>query len=291
MEEKVINLYLSGYGSTTIIKMLPISKRKVLKILNDNGLIKKNNYNGYIFKDGKWWYYYICDECNSKIECYANEKYLLHRNMKKKNICKECSLEKQKGEGNPFYGKKHTKETKRVISENRVGKATGEDNAMSNVEHRKKVGEKLKELWLSGEMETVRKKMSNFMKKRIANGEIEGFNRSKAEDEIIKKLKEKGINCIDSFNIEGKIFDVYVPKYNLLIEYNGDYWHCNPKKYNNDYFNKKKNKIAEDIWEYDKKKIDLAKKNDYNCITIWESDYKKNPKMIENIIKKYEKNN
>ena len=79
MEEKVINLYLSGYGSTTIIKMLPISKRKVLKILNDNGLIKKNNYNGYIFKDGKWWYYYICDECNSKIECYANEKYLLHR--------------------------------------------------------------------------------------------------------------------------------------------------------------------------------------------------------------------
>jgi hypothetical protein len=35
-----------------------------------------------------------------------------------------------------------------------------------------------------------------------------------------------------NYIIESKIFDVYLPQYNLLIEYNGDYWHCNPKKYN-----------------------------------------------------------
>jgi len=48
---------------------------------------------------------------------------------------------------------------------------------------------------------------------------------------------------------------------------------------------------AEEIWNYDKKKIDLIKSNGYNLEVIWETEYNKNPKLINKIIKKYVKKN
>lgn len=93
---------------------------------------------------------------------------------------------------------------------------------------------------------------------------------------------------LEDKKIGTKIYDIFIPKYNLIIEYNGDYWHCNPNKYCSNYFNKKKNKIAKEIWEYDKNKIDLAKTNNYTCEIIWETDYKQNKNIIKNIITKYE---
>lgn len=75
-----------------------------------------------------------------------------------------------------------------------------------------------------------------------------------------------------------------------MIEYNGDYWHCNPKKYSANYFNHKKNKFAKEIWEYDKNKIDLAVKHNYHCDIIWETDYKKNKDILYKTIKKYDNN-
>ncbi len=39
------------------------------------------------------------------------------------------------GQGNPFYGKKHTEESKRKISENRKGKLTGKEHPMYGKKH------------------------------------------------------------------------------------------------------------------------------------------------------------
>jgi hypothetical protein len=41
--------------------------------------------------------------------------------------------------------------------------------------------------------------------------------------------------------------DIYFPKLNKAIEYNGDYWHCNPNKYEADYFHKKSKLTAKEI--------------------------------------------
>lgn len=291
MENKVIELYKNGYGSTTIIKMLPISKKEVLKILNDNNLIKKrnNDYSDYTFKNGKWYHYYICNECENKIECYAQEKYLLHRNIKNKKTCKKCSLEKQKGEGNPFYGKKHSNETIKKIREKTIG--IKRSDHMQRSEYKKMISDMKKELWSSGKMEETRQKLSNMMIEKHRKGELKSFNISKAEKEIVEKLKIEGVECIHSYRVDSKIFDIYIPNLNLLVEYNGDYWHCNPEKYSENYFNHKKNMYAKEIWEYDKNKLHLAEKNNYNCVVIWEKDYKKNPEIINEIIKKYEKQN
>lgn len=62
---------------------------------------------------------------------------------------------------------------------------------------------------------------------------------------------------------------------NKIIEFNGDYWHCNPNLYCEDYFNKSKQKTAHEIWEYDKIKINCAKSFGYDVLVIWESEYNK----------------
>lgn len=291
MKNEIINLYLNGYGSPTISKNLGIPKKKVLKILNENNLIKKNineEYKDYTLKDGKWYHHYICDTCEKKIECYAQKKFLLRRNLKNKKTCKPCSLNKQKGESNPFYGKKHSLESIKKIQLKTIG--VKRSNHTDDPEYKKKVSETKKKLWRSGKMEKTRKKLSNLMKERHRKGELKSFNISKAEKEIVNNLKKNGIECVHSFRVDSKIFDIYIPSLNLLIEYNGDYWHCNPAKYEPHYYNHKKNKTAMEIWEYDKHKLYLAKKEGYNCEVIWETDYKKNNSIIFEIIKNYEQN-
>lgn len=68
---------------------------------------------------------------------------------------------------------------------------------------------------------------------------------------------------------------------NKIIEFNGDYWHCNPKFFKHDDINPTKKMTAESIWMYDAKKIKCAKDNGYEVIVIWEDD-----KEHEDVIKK-----
>jgi len=116
LEEKIVSLYLSGVGSTTIAKELSINKRKILTLLKNrnltrNRLLSNEFYSNFWEKDGKWWGYWVCEACGQKILFSVNEKSLLNRNLKRKKICKDCSLIKQNGDGNPFFGKKHSEES------------------------------------------------------------------------------------------------------------------------------------------------------------------------------------
>lgn len=293
-ENKIINLYLSGVGSTTIIKLIPnITKRNILKLLKEKNIIRNRLLGDEFYKDywfdGEYWCgLWVCQSCNNEINFSVKEKSLLNRNLKRKKICKKCSLENQIGENNPFFNKEHSIESITKISKSKTGITTSDH--MSKPEYRKMFSDMAKERWANGSMEETRIKLSNLMKERISSGLLKSYNRSKAEDELILTLETKNILVEPNYLLEGKIFDLYIPKFNLLIEYNGDYWHCNPQKYESDYLNTKKNKTAKEIWEYDAKKLYLAKKNHYNCEVIWETDYKKNKNIILNILKKYETN-
>ena len=81
---------------------------------------------------------------------------------------------------------------------------------------------------------------------------------------------------------------MYISKYNLIIEYNGTYWHCDPRKFSSDYFHKHKNITAKEVWELDRNKLYLTEKHNYNCEVIWEMDYKKDKNIINKILEKYE---
>lgn len=73
-----------------------------------------------------------------------------------------------------------------------------------------------------------------------------------------------------------------------IIEFNGDYWHANPKYYSPDEimgFTMRQNtkycgNLAKDIWNYDKKKKDALEKIGYKVKVVWESDYHANTEKI-----------
>lgn len=96
---------------------------------------------------------------------------------------------------------------------------------------------------------------------------------------IIIPFSEKFITNKDT----GKHFSFDFQYENKLIEFNGDYWHCNPLKYSFDYFNKRKNMTAKEIWEYDEEKIKTAESYGYKVLVVWESEYNENK---ENTIQK-----
>ena len=101
---------------------------------------------------------------------------------------------------------------------------------------------------------------------------------------ISKPMSEKYIKDTDYGR--GYAFDFQYQ--NKLIEFNGDYWHCNPIKYKFDYFHQVKNMTAKEIWEYDARKKELAESYGYKVLTIWEHEYDESLKnnTFENLIDK-----
>jgi len=72
--------------------------------------------------------------------------------------------------------------------------------------------------------------------------------------------------------------DFFDFKTNKIIEFNGDYWHANPKKYNkNDDI---RGKLASDIWFADEERMKFIKGKFKNVLIIWENDYKNNKELV-----------
>jgi hypothetical protein len=296
-EDLVIKEYLSGKSSLVLAKEFNVSKQKILGILKKNEVTRKRDRckSLEIISEGDIFYVKRkCPSCGNDIKTTSKYKVIACRNhfssIKNKSLCRKCYSKLQEGEGNPFYGKKHTKETKVKISKNREGKATGKDNSMYEEIWRDKARKNLINKWNSGDLEKTRKLMSEKLKETIRLGKLKSVNVSKKEKEILKQIEKLGFDVVGSHKVDTKICDIYIPSLNLIIEYNGDYWHCNPKKYNSMYFNKKKNKYAWEIWEYDEIRVELIKNNGYNLEVIWETDLKNNNKIINHIIEKYVKN-
>jgi len=103
---------------------------------------------------------------------------------------------------------------------------------------------------------------------------------SNAENEIYEYILKIEENVDKQFAIKSEennwfYYDIRVG--NKIIEYNGDYWHANPKIYDSSHVFKRNNKKinAKNIWEKDNKKILTANKNGYEVYVIWENEYKK----------------
>jgi very-short-patch-repair endonuclease len=67
--------------------------------------------------------------------------------------------------------------------------------------------------------------------------------------------------------------DIFSENLKMIVEYNGDYWHCNPLTYTGSFFHSKKQKYASQIWGEDMERMNIFKKMGYHTITVWESEY------------------
>lgn len=100
---------------------------------------------------------------------------------------------------------------------------------------------------------------------------------SKAETQWLDSLKIK--NLFRQYVIyigKKKIFvDGFDLKTNTIFEYNGSYWHGDPKIYDPKKFNKKCRKTFGKLYEETLKREKLLLDNGYKLIIMWESDFKK----------------
>lgn len=131
-------------------------------------------------------------------------------------------------------------------------------------------------------------RQENWQKSLYKNGNIKG-GYSKVSQELFKILdsridgdfkyatKGKGEFCIRDKN--NYFYDFTDTKRMKIIEYNGDQYHANPKIYEADDFphpyRKEKGFSSKDIWEMDKIKKEVANKNGYDVLYIWDSEYRK----------------
>lgn len=139
-----------------------------------------------------------------------------------------------------------------------------------------------------GEDEGVKKflkRQQKWLKSLYKNFQANGDGRSKQS----KFAKDIIKYCCKQLNIvvpkkEKYMYDnlnkcVYAYDFtynNKIIEFQGDYWHCNPNLYECDFFNKVKQKTAQEIWDYDNQKKNCAELNNYKVLHVWEYDYNNN---------------
>jgi G:T-mismatch repair DNA endonuclease (very short patch repair protein) len=275
IEKKIILEYKNGKSSIDIVKIVGLSKPTILKVLNKHNLIRKRDRCSSlnIKKDGdKYYVLRKCPSCENEIKTYSKDKVIACRNhfnkINNKSLCRTCMGKNNMGEGNPFFGKKHNKESIKKISNSRTGKGIGDKNGMFKKENRDKIGNKLIE--------------------RIKINPIKYSKVSKLELSLLKMVSKQYPDAIGSYNVDRYICDIFIPSLNLIIEFNGDYWHCNPNKYDKDYYHIIKQKKSKDIWEEDRIRVDNIKKNGYNLEVIWECDLK-TPYYLNTILKKYER--
>lgn len=82
------------------------------------------------------------------------------------------------------------------------------------------------------------------------------------------------------------IYDFLDDNKKKIIEFYGDYWHCNPDKYNENYYHSHLKMYAKERWYNDKLRIEITNKYGYKVLTIWESEYRKDPQQtLEKCIK------
>lgn len=136
-----------------------------------------------------------------------------------------------------------------------------------NPEEREKQSNKRMEYIVKNGFET-KSKLEDYFKNNFLIGELK-LNEKK---DFYHQFYIREIKSLYDFKISGK---------NILIEIDGDYWHCNPntKFAITTYAAQKKNLISDEI------KNKWCLDNGFKLLRFWESEIKNNPEKIIEILK------
>lgn len=110
----------------------------------------------------------------------------------------------------------------------------------------------------------------------ISSGQSELADWLHSEGHIFMKATRKIIRPYE--------LDFFFPKYNIAIEYNGDYWHMNPKYYTKNDIQKVTERTAEQVWIKDAQKQKLCQDKNILLFTVWETEWHENKQQIQNTL-------
>lgn len=180
------------------------------------------------------------------------------------------------------------------ISDERIKKGT--EKMLSNTVRSEKISKTLKGKKRPKEvLEKLNEGMLNYWskeenreKRRLDRSEYiqshQYTNKTLLELRFENILSSLNIVFISQYTVCGYNFDYYIPKHNVLIEVDGDFWHCNPKIYTNG--PKYKSQII--TIENDKKKNLICEKiNNIQLLRFWEKDINDNPDLVKSKLSGY----
>lgn len=214
-----------------------------------------------------------------------------------KNYCSTFCAKSRAGENNPNFGKKMIDaypEAYKVFKAKVKVRGQGWTEEMQKAHSAKMKGSSN---WMRGKHHKQETKdyVSKVKLDMYKNGLVKLCKRfvSNPEVEIAGLLIEQDVTFIPQYQIKNVsyIYDFYIPSKNLVIEFNGDYWHANPKRYKPNTLLKIQGQgevAVEKIWERDKLKREAVTNLGYNYECIWQSDYTKNKTLVLELIKKYD---
>lgn len=235
----------------------------------------------------------ICPICGTKIS--------------DKNKSGFCNRHRDRtGKNNPFFGKHHSKETVEQIKKtcavrthelwqnedyrnHVIDGATGLKRSdefkelqrqhaleqFEDPEQREIRAKRMRQSWIDGVIHKNEHYSPNFSKEQIQFGE-----------ELQKLLGDKADKLEFHATINYDESKWLFPDFrfnNFIIEYNGTFWHADPKKFNADDIVHHEIK-AKEIWERDENRRSIFKKLGYILIEVWSDDYKANKEQVLNEI-------
>ena len=116
------------------------------------------------------------------------------------------------------------------------------------------------------------------MIERLKKGDSDFQISSKAEEEFVNNFIEPlNIHYIRQYYFRDihQLSDVYIPSLNLVIEFDGDFWHCNPELFPEG---------AKYDCQKDKIKYSYFDEKGINYLRIWENDVNNKPELIKETI-------
>jgi very-short-patch-repair endonuclease len=197
-----------------------------------------------------------------------------------------------------FGDPKNSKRVDAIIKTRKEKFASGEYNHIVKAIKKNRKDPKLGEKISKGAKGIPKPKPEGFGVGRVQSKKTRKKMSETAINNIIKtnrnhtsKLEKTFANILDLLDIKYQQFfyakeikafyDFYIPEHNLIIEVDGDFWHCNPSKFPNPEYTTQKRNL-----QRDKIKTQWALDNDYKLLRFWEDDIKNNIKYIKQTLLK-----
>jgi len=171
--------------------------------------------------------------------------------------------------GHFWKGKHHLKRTKIKIAEHFFGSHLSKKtkNKISLNNGRGMLGKH--------HSKKTRKKISKIVIKAWADGKLKMPFKKRTNIELLmyKGLIKNNYKVIQQYHIKSiGVVDFYLPKFNTVIECDGDYWHCNPKIFKANHYHRGLKIVVKKEWKKDKDRIKKLKTLGYKVLRFWGSD-------------------
>lgn len=298
-----IEYYIHYFGDTDLAKSIHEERKKLsskhsqLRWWLSNNKLDQNTINkieNYLYNVGNL----ISDKLklhyNSDAGLLTKEK-LQNRSKKWSGIIGKMnsdrwkdsewrSTEMKRRADTDFYSKVADKNRNRMSDPEYYEKFMKSVKSQSRIE---KISKSAKEMWIR----MKRDKPSEYYKIINAgpnkNFQLNGYNMNMLEYLMGNTLNDMGMDWEyeKDFDFNGIVYipDFYIPKYNLIVECYGDYWHANPTIYSSGdvIF---KNVLVDVMWERDDIRMNTFKVNGYSFLSFWETDIKNNIDKVKNKI-------